>query len=89
MSWSSAEVEYRAIAQCICEVIWIEILLEDFNIPTTTVPTKLYTESKQVINIINNLVQHDRMIHVGIVKSFIKQVENGGISLTYIPTKSQ
>ena len=55
VSRSSVEAEYRAIVQGICEIIWLERLLEDLNIPMTT-PTRLYTDSKSAINIINNPV---------------------------------
>lgn len=40
MARSSAEAEYWAIAQGVCELIWIERLLRDLNIPRTD-PMKL------------------------------------------------
>ena len=53
---SSAEVEYRAITQRLCELIWIERLLRDLNIPRTN-PMKLYSDRKSTINTVHNPIQ--------------------------------
>ena len=58
VSRSSAESEYRSIAQAICEVIWVERLMKDLAISVTS-PKFLYSDSKSAINIVNNPVQHD------------------------------
>ena len=64
-------------------------MLEDLHLPVPS-PKILYSDSKSVINIVNNLVQHDRMKHVRIDRHFVKQeIEREGISLTHIPTKFQ
>ena len=62
---SSAEAEFRAIAYEICEVIWLERLMEDLGIPLTQL-TRVYSDSKLAISIVKNPVQHDRMKHVRI-----------------------
>ena len=62
---SNVETEYQAIAQVICEVIWMLKFMEDLKMPNTN-PTRLYCDSKFAISIVNNLVQHDRMKHVRI-----------------------
>ena len=83
---SSAEVEYRAIAQGICEVIWLGKFMNDLKMPNTNL-TRLYRDSKSAISIVNNPVQHDRMKHVRIDRHFIRQeIEEGGINLVYILT---
>ena len=69
---SSAEAEFRAIAQDICELIWLIRLMEDLQLPLTK-PTNLYSDSKSAISIVNNPVQYDRMKHVRIDRSFIKR----------------
>ena len=89
MAHSNVEAEYKAIAQGICEVIWLEKLMMDLNIPIFS-PIRLYSDSKSTISIVNNLVQHDRMNYVRIDRHFVKQkIENGGISLSYVPTEFQ
>lgn len=86
---SSAEAEYRAIAQGTCELIWIQRLMKDLNMPVTG-PMKLFSDSKSAISVVHNPVQHDRMKHVRIDRNFIKtEIENGTIALSYTPTKSQ
>ena len=50
----------------------------------------MYIDSKSTISIVKNPVQHDCMKHVRIDRSFIKrEIEEGGINLSYIPTRSQ
>jgi len=60
---SSAQAEYRSIAQAICEMVWVEWLLKDLSMPVLSLKF-LYSDSKSAINIVNNLVQHDWMKHV-------------------------
>lgn len=42
---SSAEAEYEAIAQGVCEIIWLEKLMKDLNMPMSA-PTRLYSDYK-------------------------------------------
>ncbi|XP_024018583.1 uncharacterized protein LOC112090760 [Morus notabilis] len=86
---SSAEAEFRAVAQGICEVLWLRKLLEELQV-TVEFPVKLYCENKSAINISLNPVQHDRTKHVEVDKHFIKEnVEKGIICMTYVPTQDQ
>ena len=63
--------------------------MKNLKIPIST-PIRLYSDSKSAINIVNNSMQHDLMKHIRINRHFIKQqIKNGGISLSYIPIKSQ
>ena len=63
---SSAEVEFRAMAARVCELLWVKIILEDLKIQWSK-PMKLYCDNKSAINIAHNLVQHDRTKHIEIV----------------------
>ncbi|XP_071692022.1 uncharacterized mitochondrial protein AtMg00810-like [Rutidosis leptorrhynchoides] len=36
VSRSSTEAEYRALADCTCEITWLQSLLHDLHVPTTT-----------------------------------------------------
>ncbi|XP_042008822.1 secreted RxLR effector protein 161-like [Salvia splendens] len=65
ISRSSAEAEYRAMAQATCEVVWAKTLLEDFGVKTEkTVP--LYCYNQSAIYICSNPVFHERTKHIEI-----------------------
>ena len=68
---SSAEAEYRAIAQGTCELIWIQRLIIDLNMPLTD-PMKLFSDSKSAISVVCNPVKHDKMKHASIYRNFLK-----------------
>ncbi|XP_057959488.1 uncharacterized mitochondrial protein AtMg00810-like [Malania oleifera] len=86
---SCVEAEFRAVAQGICEGLWLLKLLEELQIPVKF-PIKLYCDNKAIISISLNPVQDDRTKHVEVDQHFIKEkVEEGTIYLTYVPTKEQ
>jgi len=86
---SSAEAEFRAIAQGICELIWVEKMMEDLQLSMSS-PKVFYCDSKSTISIVNNPVQQERMKRVRIDPHFVKkEIERGHISLIYIPIKFQ
>jgi len=62
---SSAEAEFRTMAQGVCELLWMKIILDDLKIKYEA-PTGLACGNKSAINIANNPVQHDRTKHVEI-----------------------
>ncbi|EXB75222.1 hypothetical protein L484_026004 [Morus notabilis] len=86
---SSAEAEYRSMAQGICEMIWLKRILEELRRPVI-MPMKLYCDNKAAINIAHNPVQHDRTKHVEIDRHFIKEkIEAGAICMPFVPTSQQ
>lgn len=86
---SSAESEFRAIAQGLCELLWLKIILDDLRIELKG-PMKLYCDNKSAINIAYNPVQHDRTKHIEIDRHFIKEkLENGLVCMSYVPSHQQ
>ena len=69
----SAESEFRAMAQEVCELIWFKIVLENLKIKWDG-PIRLYCDKKSTITIANNQVQHD--IH------FIEEKQGSGMICT-------
>ena len=51
---------------------------------------RLYCDNKSIINIVHNLMQHDKTKHVKANKHFIKEkLDNGLICMSYMSTRGQ
>ena len=74
---SSAEAEFRATAQGICEPLWIKIIFRHLKIKFQE-PIILYRDNKTAINVAHNSVHHDRIKHVEVEKHFIKEKLDSG-----------
>lgn len=86
---SSAEAEYRAMAQGVCEILWVKRLLSELGRPVE-LPMKLFCDNKAAISTANNPVQHDRTKHVEIDKHFIKEKFEGGVvCVPFFPSSQQ
>ena len=84
---SSAEAEFRAMAQDIYELLWLKIILEDLRIKSDN-PMRLYCDNKSAISIAHNPVQHDRTKHIEVDRHFIKEKLDCGLICTlYIPSQ--
>ena len=86
---SSAEAEYRAMAQGVCELLWLQKLLEELRLSEKK-KLSLYCDNKAAISIARNPVQHDRTKHVEIDRHFIKEKVTGGVlSLFHVSSEKQ
>jgi hypothetical protein len=87
---STTEAEYRAMTLGVAEMLWLKRLLEDFKVNHVE-KMKLWCDSKSVINIANNHVQHDKTKHVEIDRFFIKEkkIESGLLELSHVATGNQ
>ncbi|RZC11556.1 Retrovirus-related Pol polyprotein from transposon RE1 [Glycine soja] len=84
-----AKVEYRAMAQVVCEILWLKRILEELQLLMTLL-MKLYCDNKAAISISRNPVQHDRTKHVAIDRHFIKEkVDAGLICMPFVPSSQQ
>nr|XP_017221797.1 PREDICTED: uncharacterized mitochondrial protein AtMg00810-like [Daucus carota subsp. sativus] len=80
-SRSSAESEYRALADTTQELIWLRWLLEDMSV-THSQATSIYCDSKSAIDIAHNDVFHERTKHIEIDCHFTRQqVAKGTVHL--------
>lgn len=73
VSRSSAEAEFRGMAQGLCELLWIERVLSDLGIGHEKT-MNMYCDNKTAIEIAQNPVQHDRTKHVEVDRHFNKEV---------------
>ncbi|RVW30562.1 Retrovirus-related Pol polyprotein from transposon RE1 [Vitis vinifera] len=86
---SSAEAEYRALAQGICEGIWIKRVLSELGQMSSS-PILMMCDNQAAISIAKNPVHHDRTKHVEIDRHFItEKVTSETVKLNYVPTKHQ
>ena len=86
---SSTESEFKVIAQGLCELLWLKIILDDLRIKWDD-PMKLYCDKKSAINIVHNLIQQDRTKHIEIDTHFMKEkLEEGVVYMSYVPSEHQ
>ena len=88
-SRSSCESEYRALAQCSCEAVWIRRLLEELRFLDEK-PTYLYCDNQSSIKLSYNPVFHERSKHFEIDYHFTrKKVEDNTIKVEFISSQEQ
>nr|GEW58902.1 zinc finger, CCHC-type [Tanacetum cinerariifolium] len=86
---SSAEAEFRGIANGITEFLWVRRLLTEIGYSPQE-PTKIFSDNKAAIQISENPVQHDRTKHIEVDRHFIKEkVEAKIITLLFVRSKDQ
>lgn len=64
VSTSTVEVEYVVAASCCSQVIWMKTQLKDYGYNFNKIP--IYCDSKSVIAITANPVQHSKTKHIDI-----------------------
>ncbi|GKE34111.1 hypothetical protein Tco_1453433, partial [Tanacetum coccineum] len=85
---SSTEAEYMALSGCYAQVLWMRSQLTDYGLGFNKIP--VYYDSKSVIALCCNNVQHSRSKHIDIRFHFIKeQVKNGVVELYFVNTEYQ
>ena len=63
VSRSSAEAEYRALADGMCEGIWLRRILSELRVENEN-PVRVLCDSQAALSIVKNPVHHDRTKHV-------------------------
>jgi hypothetical protein len=89
VSRSSAEAEYRAVANCIAESWWLRQLLHELHHPPTRA-TIVYCDNISAMYMSSNPVHHQRTKHIEIDLHFIRdKVALGEARVLHVPTSSQ
>lgn len=89
VSRSSAEAEYRAIANAASEVVWLTRLLEDLGISNLQ-PNTIHCDNQSAIHIAKNPMFHEHTKHKEVDCHFTRErIVEGLVRLTYLPTKNQ
>lgn len=88
-SRSSCESEYRALAKCSCEAVWLRRLLAELRILEDK-PTTIYCDNQSIIKLSYNPVSHEKSKHFEIDYHFTRQkVENNTIRVEFISSQEQ
>ncbi|KAI3682106.1 hypothetical protein L2E82_50138 [Cichorium intybus] len=89
ISRSSAEAEYRGVANAVAEVSWLRNLLLELHVPVTKA-TIVYCDNVSAVYLSENPVQHQRTKHVEMDIHFVREkVQIGHIRVLHIPSSLQ
>jgi hypothetical protein len=89
VSRSSAEAEYRAVANGVAEATWLRQLLLELQVPPSRYML-VYCDNISAVYLSNNPVQHQRTKHVEIDLHFIQEkVTIGQVRIHHVPMTSQ
>lgn len=89
VSRSSAEAEYRGVANAIAESCWLRQLLQELKRPPQR-STIVYCDNVNTMYMANNPVQHQRTKHIEIDLHFVRhKVSLGEIKALHVPSSSQ
>jgi hypothetical protein len=86
---SSAETEYRAIADATNEIVWLHLLLLELGHKQTNEPTTLYCDNQAVVYIALNHVFHERTKHIKVNYHYVRENVHNGIKTLYIRSEDQ
>jgi hypothetical protein len=89
VSRSSAEAEYRAVANVVAETTWLRQLLLELHVPLQRA-TIVYYDNDSAMYLSTNPVQHQRTKHIKIDLHFVhERVAAGTVRVLHVPTSSQ
>nr|GEX53183.1 ribonuclease H-like domain-containing protein [Tanacetum cinerariifolium] len=89
LSRSSAEAEYRGVANDVAETCWIRNLLRELHTPLSSA-TFVYCDNVGAVYLSSNPVQHQRTKHTEIDIHFVQDlVATGQVHVLHVPSRFQ
>ncbi|XP_022031758.1 uncharacterized mitochondrial protein AtMg00810-like [Helianthus annuus] len=89
VSRSSAEAEYRGVANAVAEMTWIRNLLFELHTPLSRASV-VFCDNVSAVYLSNNPVQHQRTKHIEIDIHFVREkVRLGHIKVLHVPSSMQ
>ncbi|KAI3684721.1 hypothetical protein L6452_33946 [Arctium lappa] len=89
ISRSSAEAEYRGVANVVAEICWLRNLLLELHRPLTKA-SLVYCDNVSAIYLSGNPVQHQRTKHIELDIHFVREhVQKGLVRILHMPSRFQ
>ncbi|GJW62195.1 ribonuclease H-like domain-containing protein, partial [Tanacetum coccineum] len=89
LSHSSAEAEYRGLANVVAETAWLHNLLRELHSPLLTA-TFVYCDNVSAVYMSTNPVQHQRTKHIEIDIHFVRDMVTAGeFNVLHVPSPYQ
>lgn len=89
VSRSSAEAEYRGVANAVAETTWLRNLLLELHSPVSQA-TLVYCDNISAVYLSTNPVQHQRTKHVEIDLRFVRErIALGQVRVLHVPSSHQ
>ncbi|GJZ05750.1 ribonuclease H-like domain-containing protein [Tanacetum coccineum] len=89
LSCSSAEAEYRGVANAVAETCWLRNLLRELHTLLSSA-TLFYCDNVSVVYLSSNSVQHQRTKHIEIDIHLVKDlVAAGQVQVLHVPSRYQ
>nr|GEW10406.1 ribonuclease H-like domain-containing protein [Tanacetum cinerariifolium] len=89
ISRSSAEAEYRSVANVVSETTWLQNLLRELYSPLSTA-TLVYCDNVSAVYMSANPVQHQRMKHIEIDIHLVRDMVTAGhVRVFHVPSRYQ
>jgi histone deacetylase 1/2 len=90
VSRSSAEAEYRAVANAVAECCWLRQLLQELHCPVVDKATVVFCDNISAVYLAANPVHHRRMKHIELDIHFVREkVALGHFRVVHVPTTEQ
>ncbi|GJT89632.1 ribonuclease H-like domain-containing protein [Tanacetum coccineum] len=87
LSRSSAEAEYRGVANAVAETCWVQNLLCELHTPLSYA-TIVYYDNVSAVYLSSNPIQHQRTKHIEINIHFVRDlVATGQVRVLHVPSR--
>ncbi|KAF2296263.1 hypothetical protein GH714_037152 [Hevea brasiliensis] len=86
---SSAEAEYRSLADLTCEIIWLQRLNQELGVKVAA-PASIHCDNKAAIHVTHNLIFYERTKHMELDCHIVRvKIQKGVIRTEFVPSKEK